>query len=478
MSFSIRTRLAVWYAVLLAVILGGLSVFLVLRLRADLVTAADRSLDTRAAQVSLGYQAGVEGEFQDVADATLVRLPVGEGGAQLLSVDGQVLESSGDRVAEAPMLGRSVLTQVTGGEHVRISVALGPDHELFRLLAVSAPHRPKTEVLVVASSLEEVSASIHRLLVLLLLAGPAVLAAVALGGWWVARKALLPVARMTREASSIGIEGLDERVAVPPVNDELARLARTLNAMLDRLERGVEEKRRFVADASHELRTPLAVMRSELEVSLRSDDLPPSAHDVLASAAEEVERMSCMVENMLTLARMDEGKLQLLKTTVDLDALGRTVVDDLRPLAERKGVRLNVDGGKGSVRADRERLYQVVANLVDNGVKYGEPGGSVHVSVWRRGSEAGLTVADTGPGIPAAVLPRIFDRFVRADPARSTAEGGTGLGLAICRGIVEAHGGRIWAESELGNGSTFSVAFPAASDDADVRVPMPSRSAS
>lgn len=478
MSLSIRTRLTVWYVVLLAVILAGLSAFLVLRLRADLVSAADRSLDSRAALISLGYQGGGEGEFQDVADATLIRVPVGDAAAQIVSTQGKVLESSGDHVADTPMLGGSLLARVTGGEHVRMSAPLGPDHKLFRLLAVPAPRRPRTEVLVVASSLEDVSASIHRLLVLLYLAGPAVLAAAALVGWWVARKALLPVARMTREASSIGIEGLDERVAVPPVNDELARLARTLNAMLDRLERGVAEKRRFVADASHELRTPLAVMRSELEVSLRSDDLPPNARDVLASAAEEVERMSRMVENMLTLARMDEGKLQLLKTTVDLEALGRSVANALRPLAERKGVRLDVDGGEGSVRADRERLYQVVANLVDNGVKHGEAGGSVRVSVWRRGSEAGLTVADTGPGIPADVLPRIFDRFVRADPARSTAEGGTGLGLAICRGIVEAHGGRIWAESEPGKGSSFSVALPAAPDDADVRTPVSSRSSS
>jgi heavy metal sensor kinase len=465
MSVPIRTRLTLWYVALLAAILAGLCAFLLVRLRADLISGIDRSLDTRAAQISLGYEGGGEGQFQDISDATLVKLPLGEHSAQILSSKGQVQDSSGDLVAEASMLDRTSITRVLTGAHLRATVLLGSDRESFRLLAIPAPRRPKSEVLVVATSLDEVNASIHRLLVLLLTAGPAVLGAAALVGWWLARKALRPVARMTEQAAGISIERLDERIAMPAVDDELARLARTLNAMLDRLERGVEEKRRFVADASHELRTPLAVMRSELDVSLRSQVLPRHAREVLASSAEEVERMSRMVENMLILARIDEGKLQLLRTKVDLEEVIRSVVESLHPLAERKGIGLSMDGTESWVRADRERLYQVVVNLVENGIKYVRAGGTVEVTTWARGAENGFVVQDTGPGIPADVQPRIFDRFVRVDRARSRDEGGSGLGLAICREIVEAHRGRVWVESEPGKGSSFFVALRAAAPD-------------
>ncbi|MDP9341471.1 MAG: heavy metal sensor histidine kinase [Actinomycetota bacterium] len=461
MSFPIRARLTAWYVVLLAAILAGLSAFLLLRLRSDLVAGVDRSLDARAAQISLGYQGGGEGEFQDITDATLIRLPQSEHGAQILSARGQVVETSGDPVAEAPMLDQATLNRVLDGQRVRVSAPLGADRERFRLLAVPAPKRPRSEVLVVATSLDDVDGSIHRLLVLLLTAGPAVLAVAAAVGWWLARKALLPVARMTQQAATIGIERLDERIAVPAVEDELARLARTLNAMLDRLERGVERTRRFVADASHELRTPLAVMRSELEVSLRSDDLSPAAREVVESSAQEVERMGRLVENLLTLARLDERRLQLHRVPLDLRELAAAVAAELEPLAAGKGVAVMVGGLEAVVEADRERLHQAVSNLMDNAIKYTGRGGEVRVSAWRDGAEAGIAVIDTGRGVDPESLPRIFDRFFRSDPARSRAEGGAGLGLAISREIVQAHGGRIWARSEVGSGSTFSLALPA-----------------
>ena len=168
------------------------------------------------------------------------------------------------------------------------------------------------------------------------------------------------------------------------------------------------------------------------------------------------------MENLLTLARIDEGSLQLLRTPVALAEVATSVAAKLRPLADAKRIHLGVDGDGAVVRGDRERLDQAVTNLVENALKYTEVGGDVTVSVWRRDGESGLTVEDNGPGIPRETLPRIFDRFVRADASRSSAAGGSGLGLAICREIVEAHGGRVWAESETGRGSVFSLAFPAA----------------
>ncbi len=466
MKLPIRVRLTIWYVALLAVILTVLGAFLVVRLRSDLVHGIDRGLGTRAAQIALGLRNGCEGEFQDVSDASLIGLPQGESGAQLLSRNGQVLESTGDPVAKGALVPKGSLPAVFAGSRVLQTISSGGDGESFRILAVQLPGGSCTAAVVVATSLEDVSGSVHRLMALLLVAGPAALFAAGAGGWWLARKALAPVSQMTREAGEIGIDRLDERVDVPGSSDELYRLATTLNTMLDRLEHGVEEKRRFVADASHELRTPLAVMRSELDVSLRSLHLTPASREVLESASEEVDRMSGIVENLLTLARIDEGGLQLLRERVDLHDLAESAVGSVRPLADAKGVHVDVAGDPAAADADRARVELVVSNLVANAVKFSRPGDRVSVTSWLSDAQAGCTVRDTGPGIQADLLPHIFDRFVRADPARTSGQGGSGLGLAICREIVEAHGGRIWVESQVGRGSAFSFTVPAASDRA------------
>lgn len=461
MSLPIRTRLTVWYVLLLAVILAAIGVFLLVRLKADLVAGVDRSLDVRAAQISLGLQGAGEGEFQDVTDASLAGLPRAESASQILSTNGVVLESSGDTLAERPMIDRISAEQVLGGEPMRETVGLGADREPFRVLAVPAPKLPDREVLVVATSLEEVDRSVHRLLMLFLIAGPAAVAAAGVGGWWLARKALRPVASLTEQAAEIGIDRLHERVRVPKVTDEVGQLARTFNAMLERLEHGVEDKRRFVADASHELRTPLAVMRSELDVTLAAGGLSHDARGVLESAREEVERMSRIVENLLILARIDEGKLQLFITPLQLLDAVQVVARKLQPLAAAKAINVKITGERAEVAADRERIGLAVTTLVENALKYTSRNGDVRISVWRRATEAGITVTDNGPGIPRDELPRIFDRFFRVDAARSRTEGGSGLGLAICREIVEAHGGRVWAESDEGMGSAFSLSLPA-----------------
>jgi signal transduction histidine kinase len=223
----------------------------------------------------------------------------------------------------------------------------------------------------------------------------------------------------------------------------------------------VVEQRRFVADASHELRTPLAVMRAELEVALRDHDPAADASEVLDSTAEEVARMSKIVDDLLTLAHRDENRLELLLEPVDLGEVATGVAVQLGPLAEQAGVQLGVEAAPGAaVLADRARLTQVVTNLLDNAVKFTGAGGSVRVRVSETVDGAGLAVADTGPGIGPEDLRKVFDRFYRLDAARSRARGGSGLGLAICRELVEAHGGRIWAESVVGAGSTFFLALP------------------
>jgi two-component system, OmpR family, sensor histidine kinase CiaH len=219
-------------------------------------------------------------------------------------------------------------------------------------------------------------------------------------------------------------------------------------------------QRQFVADASHELRTPLAIMRSEIDVGLRNPGLPPTAREVLESSVEEVDRMSATVENLLTLARMDEGGMQLDRRPTDLREVARSVLDSMRSLSEPSQVGLDLEGEPVAVSVDRERIEQVLTNLVGNAIRFSGTGGVVRVSTWRNGHEAGLSVQDTGPGIPSSMRSRIFERFVRVEAARGSDSGGAGLGLAISKEIVEAHGGRIWIESGDRRGSTFLIALP------------------
>lgn len=464
MTLPVRTRLTAWYVGLLGVLLGAVSIFVLLGLRADLIRGIDQSLNSRAAQISLNYRGQGEGEFRDVSGTALAGLPRGESGAQLVSGEGAVLETSGDASTIHPALSARALASALKLGVARATLPLGPDRELFRTLGVPVTLNGTRAVLVVTTSLDEANASLHRLLVLILIACPIALLAAAAGGGWLARKALQPVATMTSNASEIGGDRLDERVEVPPGRDELATLARTFNSMLDRLQATVEEQRRFVADASHELRTPLAVMRAELDVSLRTDELSPEARDVLQSALEEVEGMSVTVENLLMMARLDEGRLDLALRPVALDVLVADLVEDLRSLAEARNVHIETTGVAPAVVADPLRLRLAIRNLIENAVKYTGVGGRVRVGLWAEETEAGVWVNDTGPGIPPDALPRVFDRFFRVDAARTRAEGGSGLGLAICREVALAHGGWVRAESHVGKGSTFWLGLPIRAD--------------
>jgi heavy metal sensor kinase len=457
MSLPIRARLTVWYAALLAVIIVGLGAFLVLRLRSDLQAAVDRDVRQGAAMIARGYAVQGTDEFLEVAEKVL---PRGGSAAQVLDRTGRVLLTYGDEVAERQMAPPGARRDALRGRPRPLTVSLGDHPQRYRAMALPVERLGERQLVVAVESLGNVERSVDHVLVLLLLAGPALLAATTLGGWWLARKALLPVHRMTSQAEEIGIDRLDERVAVPRAKDEIGHLAITLNAMLDRLEQGMIEKHRLIADASHELRTPLAVMRAELDVTLRASPLTPEAREVLESVKEEAGRMSRTVDNLLTLAEVDEGRLGLLLARVDLHTAVEEAARPLRPLADAKDVRLDVGGEACEVSADPHRLHQVLTNLIDNAIKYAQVGGRVDVRTWCAGDEAGVTVADDGPGIPADARRRIFDRFYRADPSRGRENGGSGLGLAICREIAGAHGGRVWVESEEGSGSAFTLALP------------------
>jgi heavy metal sensor kinase len=366
------------------------------------------------------------------------------------------------------MLAGDERAAVLRGRIVTRTVTLGPDDRQFRLAARRVVRRGHREVVVAVESLDPVSRSVRRALALLLLACPVALVATAAGGWWLARRSLRPIERMTTTAEAIGAQRLDERLAVPSTSDEVAHLARTLNTMLARIERGmneqqrlVAEQRRFVADASHELRTPLAVMRAELDVSLRADELPEPARELLESAREEVHGMSRTVHDLLTLATADEGRLALAAEPVDLQASAGRVLEQVRALARRREVALELSDGSAIALADAERLDHAVRNLVENAIEFSPRGGRVELTAVATGGKATLTVADHGAGIAAEHRERIFDRFYRVDPSRRRSTGGSGLGLAIAREIVRAHGGEVRVEPR-DPGTAFVIEIPAA----------------
>jgi heavy metal sensor kinase len=373
---------------------------------------------------------------------------------QLLSSTGTVLSSSGASIGASPMVSSRDAARVSSGRMpIFFTADLSGKH--FRVLAAAVPGRQ--ESLVVAASTADADTAVTRLALILLVTVPLALAVAAVGGRWLAGRALAPVDRMTSTAALIGADSLEDRVPVPPGDDELSRLAMTLNSMLSRLQTDVEDKRRLVADASHELQTPLAVMRAELDVTLASADLQPEASEVLVSAREEIDRMTQIVRNLLTLARFDAGTLKLLRKPLDLLALAEEVAESLQVLAQENDVSVTVAGDKVVADADVEYIRQVARNLVENAIKYAGRDHSVELRTFPDGNRVALQVRDDGQGIPPEALPNLFDRFYRIEGSRARSDGGSGLGLAISREVVEAHGGTLDVESDVGTGTTFTV---------------------
>ena len=471
MNAPIRVRLTFLYVLVLAVIIAALTAFVVTRLRSDLTAELDRNLHDAAAQIAPAYRAEGAQEFHDTTSTVLPTTGTEPAGAQLLDQSGRVVQAEGEPLISKPLIDDRERATEFGGGSVTVSRRLGPQNQHLRIVAAPAERRGRHQVLVVAESLHEVDAAAHRALVLLLVGGGAALALVAVGGWWIARRALRPVDRMTTRAETIGIDDLSQRIAVPRVNDELAHLASTLNAMLDRLQHGVEARERLIADASHELRAPLAAMRAELDVTLAQNNLDGPALTALERARDDATRLARIVDNLLTLARVDEGRLELLIAPHDLTDVAHRAVRAQRVAAAERGIHLAVAGDEVVADVDGDRFEQVFANLLDNAIRHSPDGGEVRLEIRGTDAETHITVSDDGPGIPPEARTRVFERFSRQDPARP--RGGAGLGLAICEEIVNAHGGRIWIGEHPSHGATIHILLPADSGTASRR-PEPS----
>ena len=314
----------------------------------------------------------------------------------------------------------------------------------------------------VAVSMQAFDRSLERFRDLLYWAGPIFLILAALGGHWLSRRALVPVDQIIHTARSIGARDLSRRLTVPRTGDELERLADTLNEMLGRLEASFERMTQFTADASHELRTPMSVMRANAEITLRRPRSDAEYRDALAKILAESERVSRLIEQLLLLARADSGFAIPQARQMDLNAAVESACGEASVLAEAKRLRFDwsVPDNPLHVWGDSASLERLFVILLDNAIKYTASGGQVDMRLRRDDGFAVADVRDTGAGIPADDIGHVFDRFYRADHARSRESGGAGLGLAIGRWIAEAHGGEICVESELGKGSTFKVKIP------------------
>jgi two-component system, OmpR family, sensor kinase len=325
------------------------------------------------------------------------------------------------------------------------------------------------QLLVVATSLHDVDAALHRLFLIELVVTLAVLAALIVLGLWVVRISLRPLVAIEHTAAAIGGGNLSQRVERAEPRTEIGRLGLALNAMLGQIERAFrareasEEKlRRFVADASHELRTPLAAVRAYAELfkrgaAARPDDLERA----MSGITRESERMSLLVEDLLLLARLDEGR-PLEREAVDLREVVGEAVETARTVEPSRPI--NLDAVPAVVLGDRDRLRQVVDNLLSNVRAHTPPGSPVHVRVARSDGTASIEVEDTGPGLGEEEVEQVFERFHRGDPSRSRASGGVGLGLSIVAAVAEAHGGSASVRSVPGEGSTFCITLPLCSE--------------
>lgn len=290
-----------------------------------------------------------------------------------------------------------------------------------------------------------------------------------IGGWLVSARILQPIAAIATTASSISAANLSGRIDAASVDRELSDLAGVLNATFDRLQTAIEQQVRFTADASHELRTPLSVIRSQAELALIRPREPEEYRESLTACLRAAERMTALVEGLLTLARADAGKLELRREIVNLEALVEENLALIRPLADARKLQIVTKLKACTVQGDPLRLGQVITNLLTNAVNYNREGGEISVRLATASKEVVLSVQDTGWGIPVDDRPHLFERFYRVDKSRSrisaTSTGGHGLGLAICKSIIEAHGGTIGFETETAMGSTFWVRLPALSRD-------------
>ncbi len=479
---SVRSRMTVWYSALFGlflILLAGLTYFLywrnsLERTDSNLSEQSETFIATFNAELkddkgpdgikNAAREAMLEHRFRDVVYVIVdgggkillssLDLPAVRGGAEKFAPD--MFDSAAfQRLAQSPLkTAGGVYQDVPGGRNGFRGYArpLSQDDRATRLIVLQSLH-PQHEMM------EDIRNIFFWIIPIALLLASA-------GGYFLARKSLAPVADMARQARGMGAARFSDRLKVSNPRDELGTLALSFNELLDRLEKSFEQQRRFVADASHELRTPVAILQGETEVTLsRPARSAEEYRETLSILRDESQRLAHIIEDLFTLTRADAGQYPLQIRELYLDELTADVLRRTRSLAISNGISLSSTiQPELPVQADEDLLRRMLLNLLDNAIKYTPAGGKVLVECCREANDYVLRVIDTGAGIPAELQSRIFERFFRADKARSRSEGdtgGAGLGLSIARWIAEAHHGRLELTRSDASGSTFTAYLPA-----------------
>jgi two-component system OmpR family sensor kinase len=480
---TLRARLTLWYSVVLALLLllfSLTSYFLFSR-------AANHRTDADLAELANSFLVTFQDELKDPdkpgglqAAARQAMLEHHVRGDVVLLVDaaGKIAASSTDLIPSAAPA-NSIASRAVASSGFQSFVAEASQSERsyrsisgekggFRAYATRFSADGQSWSLVILRSLHAQQEMLEQIRVAFTWLIPLGVLLAGCGGYFLARRSLAPVAAMGQQAQLIGAANLHERLEVRNANDELGRLARTFNELLDRLDRSFERQRRFISDASHELRTPVSILRGEAEVALSQLSRAPEEYrESLTVLHEEAQRLAHIVEDLFTLTRADAGEYRLAQSDFYLDELAADCVRATRALAQAKSITLAaVTPEEMPLRGDEDLLRRMILNLLDNAIKYTPDGGRIRLKIGREEGSAVLDVVDDGIGIPPEALPHVFKRFFRVDGSRSRERGagGAGLGLAIVKSICDAHGARLEVSSTPGQGSRFRVRQPLASE--------------
>jgi heavy metal sensor kinase len=457
-TLPIRLRLTAWYFAVLAVMLSAFGVSAYFAMRHSIRKTVDEELQIRAEGVHQLIERDIQrGHKDDLAEGLREHTELRSGGALL-----QVSDDQGNWLYRSTVMSDYGVPRPTAIRK-RATEFMGKDVPL-RIWNEKVNVGGQSYLIQSAFEMDDFYEALHDFALLVFISIPTLLLCAAAGGYWISTRALAPVDQITQTARTISAQNLSSRLVVPPTGDELQRLSETLNGMLDRLEAAFKKISQFTADASHELRTPVAVMRTRAELSLRKARSADEYRDVIAEVLAELEKTSGLIEQLMFLARADSGAETPHFAATNVTDVLREACHQGSALAEAKQIAFEEKISTDSlwIQGDASSLRRLFLILIDNAVKYTPASGQVEVSLHRNNGYAVAEVRDTGIGIAETDLPNVFERFYRADKARTRELGGVGLGLSIGRWIAEVHAGTIEVHSSPGHGSTFQIRLPIA----------------
>ncbi len=485
---SIRFKIILWYMLILTLTLTVFSVFAYQNFKVNLYKDTDNRLGSRAEGIAEAIDTyweteKIEAREQGVSVEALTKINNADFlkiaqhwieeksyDPKLLNIMVEVYDPEGQEIARSKNIPKTMAlpkeaweTAWEGEDYAGTAFfSLGEAKpQPYRIFVMPVIENARMAYIVqVASPFSALAAALAKLRTILFLLLPLTVFLTGVVGAFFAKLALRPVESMIHTAYQITGENLNSRIHVPDTKDEIQRLAETFNEMLERLSRAFAFQQHFIQDVAHEFKTPLTILKGYLEVALKKARSPQEYESLLASNLEEINKLTRITNDLLTLARFDSRQIQLDLVSCDLCRLIEDVVSDIRVLAEQKKIRLSIACREALVvSVDESQVKRVFLNILDNAIKYTAAGGEVTLALDKEAGFAKIRISDTGSGIPSEDLPYIFDRFYRVDKARSS-PGGFGLGLSITKSILEAHRGAIGVESVFGKGTTFMIRLP------------------